>query len=74
MRDIALYNVRCATDDAWPVTWSELAYDLARGRQLGDTFNEWDTTDRAGNLIRVIRHEGFSRDGEPLGGVYVVPR
>lgn len=53
--------------------------DLRICRELGDTLQDYDTTDRAGNPMRVVLHVtapygAYSQDPADGGGVYEFAR
>lgn len=72
---VTLYDIQI--NDVWErMSHRQAVRDLAVCRDLGDTLQEYDTTDYDGNPIRVVLQIGsVSYDGRPdLGGVYVFTR
>ncbi|MCI3246327.1 hypothetical protein [Streptomyces spinosisporus] len=72
---VTLYDIQTNT------TWEQMSHrdaerDLAACRRLGDTLQEYDTTDRAGNPLRVILQIGANDyySGPDMGGVYEFTR
>jgi hypothetical protein len=74
-KDATLYDI--GTGSVWrSMAASTAEAEVAAARRLGDTVQEYDTTDRAGNPLRVtlqIDATG-SRAGTDLGGVYETRR
>jgi hypothetical protein len=72
---VTLYDIE--TNTVWRTmsVW-EGEQDVAICYELGDTVQEYDTTDRDGNPLRVILQIDAPREhaSPDRGGVYVLPR
>ena len=73
-RPVTLYDVE--QQRAWGVmSYQDAERDLAVCRRLGDTLQEYDTTDRGGHPLRVVLQVCASDEGlADRGGVYEFTR
>ncbi|MGW7001356.1 hypothetical protein ACWGCW_00665 [Streptomyces sp. NPDC054933] len=80
---VALFDVETNTVFG-RMTHRNAEIDLAAARDLGDTLQEYDTTDRTGRPLRVVLHVNaepvtrYADDGRAYqvadqGGVYEIP-
>jgi hypothetical protein len=71
---VTLYDIE--QQRAWSVmSHQDAERDLAVCRRLGDTLQDYDTTDRAGRPIRVVLQIcAPDEDRHDLGGVYEFTR
>ena len=72
---VTLYDIEI--NDVWErMSHAEAQRDLNASSEVGDTVQEYDTTDRDGNPLRVVLQIGSANyDGCPdMGGVYEFAR
>ena len=74
-KDVTLYDI--GTSTVWrTMTSSAAEAELAAARRLGDTVQEYDTVDRAGNPLRVALQVDATGPyaGADQGGVYEISK
>ena len=73
---VTLYDIEI--NDVWErMSHAEAQRDLNASRDIGDTIQEYDTTDRDGNPLRVVLQTARTNpyDGtQDMGGVYEFAR